>query len=169
MKQKISLIAAMGENRVIGIENRLPWHMPADWENFHRITGGKPFIMGKNSYLAPDKLLSSKQNLILAHTPNFDLCQNCDMVNSIDQAIKKLKNEKEIFILGGASVFSQTLHFANYMYLTIIHAEFKGDVWFPEYDESDWEVIRSDFHHKDEANPYDYTFLELERISEASR
>ncbi|MFC2125932.1 dihydrofolate reductase [Bacteroidota bacterium] len=165
MIQKISLISALAENLVIGINNRLPWKMPADWENFRKVTKDKSFIMGKKSYLAQDKLLSSNRNLILAHTPDFELCSNCIMVKSVAEALTTLKNEDEIFILGGASIFSQTIHLANYMYLTIIHSEFEGDAYFPEYDERHWQVKRSDFHYKDVTNPYDYTFLELERIT----
>jgi len=163
MEQKISLIAAMDEDRVIGIDSKLPWHLPADLENFHRITKGKSFIMGKKSYLSPDKLLSSKRNLILAHTPNFKLCPNCEMVTSIEDAMRTLKDEKEIFILGGAHVFSQTIHMADSMYLTIIHSRFEGDACFPEYNKKEWEVIKSNFHQKDEENPNDYTFLELRK------
>ena len=138
--------------------------MPADWENFHRVTREKPFIMGKTSYLAPDKLLSDYRNLILAHRSDFDLCENCEVVKSLEEGLSLLQMEPEIFILGGAHVFSQAIFKANYMYLTLIHEMFEGDAFFPNYDEKEWKVIKSDFHRKDVENPYDYTFLELNRI-----
>ena len=120
--------------------------------------------MGKTSYLASDKLLSEYRNLILAHRSDLDLCENCAVVNSLEEALSLLQMEPEIFILGGAQVFSQAISIANYMYLTLIHGMFEGDAFFPKYDENEWQVIKSDFHEKDVENPYDYTFLELERI-----
>lgn len=162
--QKISLIAAMSENRVIGYEKKLPWQMPADWERFRKITEGKPFIMGKNSYEAPDKLLSSKKSVILSHSGIPDLCKNCFQAGSWDSALELLKGEPEIFILGGQSVFEQAISFASYIYLTIIHEEFSGDAYFPQIKLSQWRIIRDEFHHKDSENPYDYSFLEYERF-----
>lgn len=163
MKQKISLIAAMGKNRVIGKDNRLPWHLPADWENFHCITHDKPFIMGKMSYLAPDKLLSDYKNLILSHSDDLELCHNCEVSHSLKEALAKLVNEEEIFILGGANVFSQAISIANYMYLTVIHHVFEGDAFFPEYDPDLWTFKKKSHHKSDKDNPFDYTFYELEK------
>ncbi len=162
--QKISLIAAMSENGVIGKKNQLPWHMPADLYNFKKITEGKPFIIGKNSYEAPDKLLSTKKTVILSHTEIPDLCENCIRANSWEAALHLLKGEPEIFILGGQSVFEQAISFANYVYLTIIHAEFSGDAYFPQIKLSQWKIIRDQFHHKDTENLHDYSFREYERF-----
>lgn len=162
--QRISLIAAMSENRIIGNNNRLPWHMPADLKNFRRITEGKSFIMGKNSYEAPDRLLSTNHSVILSHTGVSDLCNNCIVVNSWESAFDRLKEEPEIFILGGQSVFEQAISFSNYIYLTIIHSEFTGDAYFPEIKLSQWKIIKDRFFHKDSENQFDYSFLEYERF-----
>lgn len=162
--QKISLIAAMSENRVIGQDNKLPWKIPADWQHFRKITNGKAFIMGKNSYEAPDKLLSTNKSVILSHSRIQDLCKNCYQAESWDSAFTLLKKEPEIFILGGQSVFEQAISFASYIYLTIIHAEFPGDAYFPQIKLSQWRIIRDEFHHKDSENPYDYSFREYERF-----
>jgi dihydrofolate reductase len=162
--QKISLIAAMSENRVIGHKKKLPWNMPADWQHFRKITHDKAFIMGKNSYEAPDKLLSTKKSIILSHTGIHNLCGNCFQADSWDSALEMLSGEPEIFILGGQSVFEQAISFAHYIYLTIIHAELSGDAYFPQIKLSQWKIIRDEFHHKDSENPYDYSFLEYERF-----
>jgi len=163
--QKIALIAAMSENRVIGRDNKLPWHMPADWKNFKRITHGKPFIMGRNSYEAPDKLLSTKKSIILSHSEIPDLCEHCIRVDHLDKALQLLITESEIFILGGQSVFEQAILISDYIYLTIIHAEIFGDAYFPEIDFSQWEMVKDEYHKKDSENPYDYSFREFERIT----
>jgi dihydrofolate reductase len=163
--KKIALIAAMAENRIIGKNNRLPWVMPADWDHFHRVTRDKPFIMGRNSYEAPDKLLSKRISVILTNEDQVNLCKTCCRAESLEEALEILKEEPEIFILGGQSVFEQSLPMANYMYLTIIHAVLEGDTVFPEFNENEWELLRDEFHKKDQDNPYDYSFRELIRKS----
>jgi dihydrofolate reductase len=162
--KKISLIAAMSENRVIGNKNQLPWDMPADWKNFRRITYDKPFIMGRNSYEAPDRLISTRRSIILSHGEIPDLCENCLRVESLEKAFHLLGMESEIFILGGQSVFEQAISYANYIYLTVIHAFFEGDAYFPDIDMSDWRMIKNEFYNRDAENPYDYSFQEFERM-----
>ncbi|MBS0001029.1 MAG: dihydrofolate reductase [Cyclobacteriaceae bacterium] len=161
--KKISLIAAMSENRVIGRHNQLPWNMPADWQNFRRITAGKPFVMGRNSYLAPDKLLSTSRSIILSHSEIPDLCENCIRAENWETALSLLQHEPEIFILGGQSIFEQAMSFANYIYLTVVHGIFPGDAWFPEIDKLEWKLIKDRFYHRDSRNPYDYSFQEYIR------
>ncbi len=162
--QKIALIAAMSENRVIGKDNKLPWQMPADWRNFRRITNGKSFIMGRNSYEAPDRLLSTNKSIILSHKEIAGLCENCIRSDNLNKAIDLLKDESEIFILGGQSVFEQAISIANYIYLTEIHIEILGDAHFPVIEEKQWRKVKNEFHNKDSQNPYNYSFLEFERI-----
>ena len=153
----------MSENRVIGKDNRLPWNMPADWKNFREITEGKTFIMGRNSYLAPDKLLSTSRSIILSHSVIPDLCEKCLRVQDWEAALALVKGEPEVFILGGQRIFEQALSFANYIYLTLIHARISGDAFFPEIDGSKWQLVRSRSFRRDRENPYDYSFLEYTR------
>ena len=164
--QRISLIAAMSENHVIGKNNKLPWVMPADWDNFHIITKGKSFIMGRNSYLSEDRLLSSRKSVILSHHELYELEDRCYWAPDFKQALELLKNEKEIFILGGESIFRQTLPLADYIYLTIIHSHIKGDSFFPDIDMKNWKVVRSDSHRKDRNNPYPYSFMEYIKVND---
>lgn len=163
MDQKISLIAAMSENRVIGRKNQLPWDMPADWAHFHEITHGKPFIMGRNSYEAPDKLLSTTRSIILTTHDLDELCPTCEQASSLEEALKKLEKEPEIFILGGQQVFEASLELANYIYLTLIHTHVEGDAFFPPFSSSDWMLVRDDHHTRDADNPHDYSFREYLR------
>ena len=161
--RKISLIAAMSENRVIGKNNKLPWKLPADHAHFRKITRGRPFIMGRKSYLSEDQLLSDKLSIILTHHTTDYLPQNCLRAESLGEALSILTEEKEIFILGGGEVFRQSLSIANHIYLTLIHAHIQGDTYFPEIDDLQWKLVKSDFHKKDNRNHYDYSFQEYVR------
>jgi dihydrofolate reductase len=161
--QRISLIAAMSENRVIGKNNKLPWRLPADQAHFRRITKGHPFIMGRKSYLSEDQLLSDKLSIILTHHTNDHLPPDCIRAESLGEALSMLTGEKEIFILGGGEVFRQSLAIANHIYLTLIHAHIQGDTFFPEINHLQWKLLRQDFHEKDDQNQYDYSFLEYAR------
>jgi len=163
--QKIALIAAMSENRIIGMNNKLPWKMPADWDNFLKITKGKSFIMGRNSYLSEDRLLSSKKSIILSHHELYELEEKCIWAPDIYHAFDMLKDETEIFILGGGSIFEQSMPHANYIYVTVIHSQIKGDTYFPEIDLRFWKNVKTDYHVKDIENPYDYSFLEYSKIN----
>jgi dihydrofolate reductase len=122
----ISLIAAMDLHHLIGAGNHLPWYLPADWENFHRVTAGKPFIMGRRSYQAPDALVSPYRNIILTSQTELPREEHTDLASSLDSALAQLAEEPEVFILGGASVFQHALPRADYLYLTIVHGFFQG-------------------------------------------
>lgn len=157
----ISIIVAMGSNRVIGKDNKLLWTLPADHKNFHEVTTGKAFIMGKLSYLSEDKLLSSYRNVILSRKQNFELCENCEPATSLEEALALTKNEQEVFILGGGRVFEAALPLANKLYLTLVETEIAGDTYFPEFDWSDWTEIKSTFHPADEQNSHAFYLKEL--------
>lgn len=161
--QRIILIAAMSENRVIGRDNEVPWYMPADLEHFRRVTAGYPFIMGRMSYLSKDRLLSSDRSIILTHHTTDNLCKCCQKAESLGEALSILSDAEKIFILGGGQIFRQSLAIADYMYLTIIHTRVDGDTYFPEFDSARWKVIKESHHSSDILNPFDYTFREYSR------
>ena len=163
MKIKISLIAAMAENHVIGRNNRLPWKMPADHEHFRKITRGRPFIMGRNSYLSEDVLLSDYKSVIISHKKDLIPPKGCFLATSIDEAFELLNDEPEIFVLGGEYVFRQIMPVAAYIYLTIIHAHIDGDAYFPDIRNKEWEEVNRVFNHYNDDNPYDFTFAEYRR------
>jgi dihydrofolate reductase len=163
-KGKISLIAAMSENRVIGYRNRLPWHMPADWAHFRKVTKGKVFIMGRNSYEAEDALLSDKMSIILSQHAEITPARNCYRAKRLEEAFHLAREEKEVFILGGENVFRQTVFFADYIFLTIIHAQVNGDAFFPEFEQDHWILVKDQFLKKDQENIYNYSFREYQKI-----
>ena len=175
----ISLISAMGRNRVIGINNTLPWRLPADLKHFKQITLGKPVLMGRKTYESIGKPLPGRANIIISGDSNYQM-PGCSVVNSIDAALAAATGYEEIMVIGGAALYQQLLPRADRLYLTLIDENFNGDAWFPEYkpiasdhesagnpsallQRSQWHEIERTDHAPDAANPYHYSFLMLER------
>ena len=155
----ISLIAAVGKNNVIGVDNKLPWNLSADLKRFRAITSGKPVIMGRKTFESIGKPLPNRKNIIITRDKNYK-ADGCIMASSSEEALNAAKGNKEIMIIGGEQVFKMFLPKANKMYLTIIEKDFDGDAYFPEYDKNGWaEVSREE--HKDSG--LKYAFVDLER------
>lgn len=155
----ISLIVAMDKNRLIGNNNQLPWHLPADLKHFKEITTGHPIIMGRKTYESIGKPLPNRKNIIITRQPDFN-AQGCIVANSIEDAVKKAGNPEEIFIIGGTEIFKQSLDLADKIYLTEIHHSFDGDTYFPNLDNKWKETERVTFN-PDEKNLYPYSFVTL--------
>jgi dihydrofolate reductase len=158
---QLSIISAIDKNRVIGMNNQLPWSLPADLLRFKRITWGKPVIMGKNTFNAIGKPLPGRQNIILSRNKLEQ--PGCLVFNSLQQALELVRDEKEIFIIGGENLYQQTIHLADRLYLTIIHHQFEGDSFFPEWNYEDWEIIQQEEFIPDSKNKYSHTFQILKR------
>jgi len=158
----ISLIAAMASNRVIGINNTLPWHLPADFKHFKAVTMGKPILMGRKTYESIGRPLPGRTNIIITNNPSY-VAEGCHVVNSIEQALTLTEDDAEVMVIGGASFYQQTLPIAQRIYLTIIHHDFEGDAHFVEVDESIWREIERVDCQPDEKNCYPYSFLTLEK------
>lgn len=160
--QRIAAIAAMSENRAIGKNNKLLWDLPDDWANFRRVTAGKAFIMGRKSFQAEDALLSEYRNVIITTQEALRLPENAQIADSPRAALEILKDEPEIFVLGGGAIFAQMMPRINYLYLTIVHHTFDGDTYFPEIDWQKWKLTRSQYHEKDERHAYSFSLNEYE-------
>ncbi len=158
----ISIIAAVAENRAIGIHNRLPWHLPADLKYFRNKTLGHHVIMGRKNYQSIGKPLPQRTNIVVSRDPGFD-APGCVVVNSIDAALAAAHGDPEVFIIGGAGIYAQSLPFADRLYLTLVHYSFEGDTYFPELEWAQWKEISKEFHEPDERNPYPYSFVVLDR------
>ena len=163
----ISAVVAMSENRVIGKDNQLPWHLPADLQHFKKITMGKPIIMGRKTFESIGKPLPGRNNIIITRDKNFK-AQSCIVVHSIEEAISSVKDNNEIFIIGGAELFKQTLPNIQRLYLTIIHHVFDGDTYFPEINSSEWREVEREFHAPDANNIYSYSFVTLETLGKVT-
>lgn len=160
---KLAAIVAMSQNRVIGQNNTLPWHLPADLKHFKEVTMGKPIIMGRKTFDSIGRALPGRTNIIITRNTDFH-AEGCLVVHSIDEALNQCRNSEEAMIIGGAELFIATMPKVQRIYLTIIHEDFVGDVFFPKLDDNEWkEESREDFQ-PDAKNPYPYSFLTLQRI-----
>ena len=158
----ISLIVAMDQNRVIGLEGNLPWHLPADLQAFKNITMGKPVIMGRKTYESIGRPLPGRENVILTGNRSYQ-APGCTVVHSIEGALEVVKDVEEIMVIGGSTVYGSFLPLAGRIYMTLIDAVFDGDVYFPVLDPIEWlEVSRKSFKI-DDGQPFTYHFILLER------
>jgi dihydrofolate reductase len=159
---QLSLIVAMDENRLIGSGNGLPWRLPADLAFFKRTTMGKPIIMGRKTFDSIGRALPGRRNIVITRDPQFS-APDCEIAGDVDEALALCAQADEIMLIGGASLYEQTLPRANCLYVTRIHHDFEGDTWFPEFDESEWRLeTRTDFE-PDSRNVYAYSFIKFVR------
>ena len=160
--KNISIIVAIAENFAIGKNNELLFHLPNDLKHFKEITTGKTIIMGRNTLLSlPKWPLSNRRHIVITDKPD-DVFQGCEIVFSIDEAIEKVKDETEAFIIGGGMIYRQFFPLAGRLYLTVVHQPFDADIYFPEVIYSEWnEISREDLF--DEKNGFHYSYINLER------
>ncbi len=164
-KPVLSAIAATAAGRVIGKDNKMPWHLPADLKHFKNLTSGHPVLMGRRTYESIGKPLPNRTNIIMTRDINYS-APDCIIVNSVETAVS-MANEldmDEIFVIGGAEVYRQLLPQIQRVYLTEIHHHFDGDAFFPELHAKEWKEVSREPHQADEKNKYDYSFVVLERI-----
>lgn len=157
----ISLIAAIGPNRELGLNNKLLWHIPEDLARFKKITLGHPVIMGRKTYQSIGKPLPNRINIVVTHDQNFKAPPEVKICNSLEEAITTAKQQAagEIFIIGGASIYQQAIPFADKLYLTVVKGTFKADTFFPDY--SPFKKVV--FEEKHQTDKYIFTFVELIR------
>ncbi|CDT53112.1 dihydrofolate reductase [Vibrio coralliirubri] len=159
---KLSLIAAMTRDRVIGKDNEMPWHLPADFKWFKQCTMGKPIIMGRKTYESIGRPLPGRTNIVVSRDPELKI-ENVKTFTSIDDAIRSVSEAEEILIIGGDSIYTQTLKRADRLYVTIIDTGLEGDAFFPDYDLKDWNITHREMHYADDKNAYDMKFLILDK------
>jgi dihydrofolate reductase len=158
----LSLITAMDSNRLIGKNNTLPWHLPADLAFFKATTMGKPVIMGRKTFASIGKALPGRQNIVVTSDYNFN-APDCEVASSIDAAITIVDDTEEVMLIGGASLYQQTIDVADIIYLTLIHHEFMGDTWFPEINPEFWKLVSQDDFEADKKNPFAYSLVKYVR------
>ncbi len=160
---KISIIAAMGENRAIGFKRRIPWRLPADFKWFKDHTMGHPVIMGSKTFESMGKPLPGRINIILTKNPDYRPGGDGVLVaHTLDEALTlacTAPGGEEIFICGGGQIYELALPLADTMYLTRVHGTFEGDAFFPEFNKVEWELVGAEEHKKDEKNLFGFDFL----------
>jgi dihydrofolate reductase len=157
----ISLIAALATDRVIGMEDAMPWHLPGDLAWFKRNTLNKPVIMGRKTFESIGRPLPGRLNIVISSKPGEH--EGVTWVTSVDAALAAAGGVEEVMVMGGGRVYEQFLPKANRLYLTHIDAEVEGDTHFPDYEPDDWESTFSEFHDADEQNSHGYCFEILDR------
>jgi dihydrofolate reductase len=160
---KISMIAAMAKNRVIGKENQMPWHLPADFAWFKRCTMGKPIIMGRKTYDSIGRPLPGRQNIVISRDASR-VIEGVDCVTSLEQAVELVTEHDEVMIIGGGSIYQACLEKADCLYLTYIELDVEGDTKFPDWGD-EWKETYSESFLADEKNAHDMRFVVLEKCA----
>lgn len=159
----ISLIVAMDQNRVIGKDNKLPWHLPADLQYFKKVTMGHPIVMGRKTFESIGRVLPGRENVIVTRKQDFK-AEGCVVLHDITQIKTFADNsDEEVFVIGGAEIFKEILPVTDRLYITEIHETFEGDTFFPVIDENEWDKISSNPGSIDEKNRYAHDFIILQK------
>jgi dihydrofolate reductase len=154
----ISIIVAVAENNAIGKDNDLLWHISDDLKRFKRITSGHKMIMGKNTFLSlPVRPLPNRISVVITDDQN-DNYEGCIMAYSIEDAISKCEADEECFIIGGGSIYRQFLPLADKLYLTKVGRSYEADIFFPEINEAEWELIEKEDYIDEENNSLPFSF-----------
>ncbi len=152
----------MDRNHLIGHKNQLPWHLPADFAHFKSVTMGKPIVMGRKTFESIGKPLPGRTNIVLSRNPDIRF-DDVVCVSSFEDAVAAVPDAEEIMIIGGSTIYEMLLPKVNRMYLTYVDAGFEGDAWFPKFEESRWQEIKTVTRPADEKNLYDCRFVTLEK------
>jgi dihydrofolate reductase len=160
---RICLIAALAANRVIGRNNALPWRLPADLKRFKALTLGHPLLMGRKTHESIGRPLPGRRNLVISRNRGYGAA-GCEVVHSLDEAVAACGADREIFVIGGAELYRESLPRAHYLEFTEIHAEFEGDAWFPDFSAAEWRETGREIHREEAGVPFRYDFVRYERM-----
>jgi dihydrofolate reductase len=168
----VSIIVAMSRNRVIGKDNKLIWHLPADLKHFKNTTMGRPVIMGRKTFESVGKPLPGRTNIVISRNKNYN-APGCLMAGSVEEALRLLTTEPanvaafdtaEVFIAGGGEIYRQAIQLAGRMYITVIDHDFEGDTFFPEFSGEEWKLTGEEYRPADEKNSYPMLFRIYDRV-----
>ena len=164
-KKKISIIVAIADNYGIGKDNKLLWHISDDLKHFKQITSGHTVVMGKNTYESlPIRPLPKRKNIVITDVPN-EVIEGCEMAYSINEAVEKMDEDAENFIMGGASIYRQFFQLADKLYITKVFTQPEADTYFPEIKESEWELTEKSETYTDPNNGLSFVFMNYVRRS----
>lgn len=158
----LSMIVATANNRIIGKDNDMPWHLPADLAYFKKTTLGKPIIMGRKTYESIGRPLPGRQNIVISRDINYN-AEGVNTVTSVDAALALVKGTEEVMVIGGGAIYKHCLPAADRLYITHIDAEIEGDTQFPSYDTDIWNKVKSDKFLADDKNLYNLDFCVYEK------
>lgn len=162
---KVSLIAAMAKDRVIGKDNDMPWHLPADLRHFKKVTLGKPVIMGRRTFESIGRPLPGRKNIVITRNKQWTY-EGVEVVTSTELALSLVADVDEVMIIGGGKIYEQYLPQADVLYLTFIDLEVDGDTRFPDWTAvGTWQQVECESHDADENNSLAYEFVTLKKNS----
>ncbi|MFV1973168.1 MAG: type 3 dihydrofolate reductase [Thiohalobacterales bacterium] len=161
---KLSIVVAMAANHVIGRDNQLPWHLPADLKHFKQLTTGKPILMGRKTWESIGRPLPERTSIVITSDPDYTAA-GCVVVHSIDAALRAAEHHDEVMVIGGSELYRQVLPQVSTIYLTRVHADIEGDAVFPKLDDSEWREVERTDCEPDENNAHVYSFITLERVT----
>jgi len=163
IRKNISIIVAIGENRAIGKDNKLLWHISEDLKRFKKLTTGHTLIMGRNTFLSlPNGALPKRRHIVISDQSGEQF-ESCEMAASLEEALTLAGNREECFVIGGGMVYKQFLPIAGRLYLTRVHASFDADTFFPEIDFEEWEAGYTESVGAGEKNQFPHTYTEYAR------
>ncbi len=158
----LAIIVATDKQGLIGKNNTLPWRLSADLRYFRRVTMGNAIIMGRRTHQSIGKALPGRKNIVVSANSNYH-AQGCTVIHSMADALQVCKSTREVFIIGGASLYQQLLPHIDKLYLTLVHTKLKGDSYFPQWDKAKWRQLSREDHLADSNNNYDYSFIVYQR------
>jgi dihydrofolate reductase len=161
VQKSITLIAAMGKNRAIGLDGRMPWHLPAELHHFKQATMGKAIVMGRKTWQAIGRPLPGRQNIVISRNPGFN-ASGADLTDSLKAAVD-IAEVNEVMVIGGGQLYELAMPLANSMILTLIDIEPEADTWFPDWDDRQWLQVRERHFPVDDTNALAYRIVELSR------
>ena len=161
---RICLIVALAANRVIGKNNALPWHLPADLKRFKALTMSHPVVMGRKTHESIGRPLPGRRNLIVTRNRGYS-APGCEVVHSLDEATAACRDAETLFIIGGAELYREALPRAHCLEFTEIHAAFEGDATFPEFSPAQWRETGREIHRNETGVAFRYDFVRYERIA----
>lgn len=163
---KVSLILAMADNRVIGRDGGLPWHLPADLARFKELTVGHTIVMGRKTFESIGRPLPRRRSVVLSRDPGYR-AEGAEVAGSLEEALELAAEDGEVFVIGGAAVLAEALALAERLYLTRVHADVEGDVVCPPLDDGSWRIVQEERHAADQRHAYPFTFQVYDRQAEA--
>ena len=159
----VSLVLAMSENRVIGRDGGLPWHLPKDLQHFKQVTVDHTVIMGRKTFDEIKHPLANRRNVVISRNPEFQP-RGVTVVPTLDEALALGATEREVFVIGGGEIFRLALSRADRLYLTVVHATVDGDTYFPAFDATAWALEDEERHEADEKHAFAFTFRTYSRL-----
>ena len=165
---RLSIIVAMDEGGVIGAGGTLPWRLSADLQHVKRTTMGKPIIMGRKTHESIGRPLPGRENIVISGNSSYR-SPGCMVFHDLERALEYCREHDEVFIMGGSELFRGTLDRTQRIYLTEVHAQVAGDVFFPSFNRGEWRELSREDHVADEHNEYPFSFVILERFQSSDR